>query len=138
MHKKVYMGILAAVLAVVLTACGAAPQQVWEDAVYTGDTALGTGAKTVFVCVIVAEHTVNFEIHTDAETLGEAMLEHDLIAGDMGAYGLYVKTVNGIFADYNETKTYWALTKGGAYVNSGVDGVTISDGEAYELTLTEG
>ena len=136
MQKKVYMGILAAVLAVVLTACGAAPQNVWEDAVYTEDTFFGTGAKTVSVRVVAEKKTVTFAIHTDKETLGEALLEHDLIAGDMGAYGLYVKTVNGMYADYNETKTYWALTKDGGYMSTGVDGTAIADGEKYELTLT--
>lgn len=137
--KRFYIGtVVAIVLSLVLAACGtASPQNPWDDAVYTSDAVLGTGAKAVTVRVIVAENAVDFEIHTDCETLSEALLAHDLIAGEMGAYGLYVKTVNGILADYNVTKSYWALTKDGAYVNSGVDGVSISDGEQYELTYTE-
>ena len=40
-----------------------------------------------------------FEIHTDKTTVGEALLELGLIAGEESTYGLYVKTVNGITAD---------------------------------------
>ena len=49
-------------------------------------------------------------------------------------YGLYVKFVNGIEADYDNDQTYWALYKSGEYMLTGVDTTVISDGEHYELS----
>jgi len=48
-----------------------------------------------------------FEIHTEKETVGEALVELGLIAGEESEYGLYVKTVNGITADYDKDGVYW-------------------------------
>ena len=97
------------------------------------DTEIGEGAKTVQVEVKAGEKTVTFTIHTDKETLGDALLEHNLIAGEKGAYGLYVKLVNGIEADYDKDGTYWAFYKNGEMMMVGVDGAVIADGEHYEL-----
>ena len=105
----------------------------WESATYLIDTELGEGAKTVEVEVKAGEKSITFTIHTDKETLGDAMLEHGLIAGEQGAYGLYVKLVNGIEADYDKDGTYWGFYKNGEMMMVGVDGATIADGEHYEL-----
>ena len=78
-----------------------APEGLWANATYLEDTSFGEGAKTVKVKVIVGEQSVTFTIKTDAETLGDALLAHNLIAGDQGDFGLYVKVVNGITADYD-------------------------------------
>ena len=106
---------------------------VWENATYLASTELGEGAKTVKVQVVAGGQSITFTINTDAATLGDALLEHDLIAGEQGAYGLYVKTVNGILADYDVDQTYWAFYKNGEMMMTGVDGAEISDGEHYEL-----
>ena len=55
----------------------------------------------------------------------------ELIAGEKSAYGLYVKTVNGISADYDKDKTYWAFYVNGSYASSGVDTTPIKEGEVY-------
>ena len=138
MTKKVSL-ILCMVMACVLCfcACGKAVTDVWKDATYTEDATMGEGAKTVTVDVVTPDKTVTFTIKTDAETLGEALLENKLIEGEQGAYGMYIKKVIGIEADYDKTKTYWAVTKNGEYMSVGVDGEEISGGEKYELTLTE-
>ena len=73
----------------------------WETATYDRDTELGEGAKTVTVKVIADEQELTFTIHTDKETLGDALLEHKLIDGEQGPFGLYIKAVNGIIADYD-------------------------------------
>ena len=78
-----------------------------------------------------------FTIKTDKKILGDALLEHDLIAGEEGPYGLYVKKVNGITADYDKTQTYWALKKNGKDVMTGVDMTEITDGEHYEFVYTK-
>lgn len=109
----------------------------WETAVFDRDTTLGKGEKTVTVKVIAEEQELTFTIHTDKETLGDALLEHELIDGEEGPYGLYVKAVNGIVADYNVDQTYWSLTKNGELSMTGVDATAIADGEQYELTRTK-
>jgi hypothetical protein len=114
-----------------------APEGLWKDATYLKDTEFGEGAKTVKVKVIVGEQSVTFTIKTDAETLGDALLAHGLIAGDQGDFGLYVKVVNGITADYDIDQSYWGFSKNGEYMMTGVDGTAIADGEVYELTYTK-
>ena len=83
------------------------------------------------------EQSVTFTIKTDKEILGDALLEHDLIAGEEGDYGLYVKVVNGMTADYDVDQSYWAFYKDGEYMMTGVDGTEIADGEHYELVYTK-
>lgn len=113
------------------------PEGLWANATYLEDTTFGEGAKTVTVKVIVEDKSVTFTVKTDAETLGEALIEHELIAGDMGDYGHYIKYVNGIRADYDLDKRYWNFTKNGEYMMTGADMTEISDGEAYEFTYAK-
>ena len=77
----------------------------------------------------------NFEIHTDKEIVGEALLDLELIAGDDGEFGLYVKTVNGITADYDVNKTYWAFYINGEYGMTGVDATDIEAGATYTFKV---
>ena len=114
-----------------------APEGLWANATYLEDTAFGEGAKTVQVKVVVDGKSVTFTIKTDAANLGDALLAHNLIAGEESQYGLYVKVVNGITADYDVDQSYWGFTKGGEYMMTGVDGTEIADGEVYELTYTK-
>lgn len=110
---------------------------IWADATYTEDKTFGEGAKTVKVEVKAEDASVTFTIHTDAETLGDALLAHELVEGEAGAYGLYIKKVNGMLADYDVDQTYWLLTKNGEYIMTGADTTVIADGEHYELTRTK-
>ena len=114
-----------------------APEGLWKDATYLEDTEFGEGAKTVKVKVIAEDKSVTFTVKTDAKTLGEALLAHGLIAGDMGDYGLYIKFVNGIRADYDLDKRYWNFTKNGEYMMTGADMTDIADGECYEFTYAK-
>ncbi len=87
---------LALLFVVCLVSCGNQVDKtgLWENAKYLKDTEFGTGATTVQVEVKVEEQSVMFTIHTDKSNLGDALLEHNLIAGEEGAYGLYIKEVN--------------------------------------------
>ncbi len=76
-----------------------------------------------------------FEIHTDKETVGEALLEVGLIEGEESEYGLFVKTVNGITADYDKDGVYWAFYVNDEYAQSGVDATTITEGAAYAFKV---
>lgn len=129
---------LLLILCLCLCACGKekAPD-LWADALYTEDTELGQGSITVTVEVQANEKTVVFTLHTDSTILGDALIEHGLIAGEESEYGLYVKQVNGIIADYDADQTYWGFYKGGEYMMTGVDATEIADGEHYELVRTK-
>ena len=97
---------------------------------------LGVG-QTVFLFTVVDKNgnETNFEIHTDKETVGEALLELELIAGEDGEFGLYVKEVNGITADYDVDQTYWAFYVDGEYAMSGVDVTNIEEGKTYAFKV---
>ena len=99
-------------------------------------TVLGEGAKQFAFTVTDGEgKETAFEIHTDKENVGEALLELELIAGDMGDYGLYVKTVNGITVDYDTDKAYWAFYVNGEYATSGVDTTKVTEGDTYSFKV---
>lgn len=97
---------------------------------------IGEGSKAFEFTVVDTEgkETV-FEVHTDKEIVGEALLENELIAGDEGDYGLYVKTVNGITVDYDKDGKYWAFYVNGEYASSGVDTTTITEGDTYTFKV---
>ena len=141
--KKVLNMTVAVVLmmafAVCLCACGKTidTEALWENATYGENKEFGSGAKTVIVEVKAGDRSVTFTIHTDKDTVGEALFEHDLIDGDEGPYGLYVKSVNGITADYDKDQTYWALYIDGEYAMTGVDSTDISAGTVYTLERTK-
>lgn len=113
-------------------------QGLWADAKYTEDTTFGEGAKTLKIVVEAEDKKITFTVKTDKETVGDALMEHKLIDGDQGDYGLYVKYVNGIKADYDTDKAYWSFNKNGEYMMTGVDTTNFADGDQYELVYTKG
>ena len=137
--KKILSVILVIILCVGFSACSK-PEvntDLWKNAIYTEDTELGEGAKTVLVEVAAEDKSVTFTIHSDKTILGDALAENKLIEGEKGAYGLYVKKVNGIEADYDKNKAYWGINKNGEGLMTGVDGVEFKDGEHYEFVYTK-
>lgn len=99
-------------------------------------TVLGEGNIKFALTVVDQDgNETDFQILTDKETVGEALLDVDLIAGDESEYGLYVKTVNGVTADYDKDKTYWAFYVNGEYANTGVDSTPVEDGAVYSFRI---
>ena len=95
-------------------------------------TVLGEGNTSfIFFVTDLDGNQTQFEIHTDKTTVGEALLELNLIAGDDSEYGLYVKTVNDITVDYDKDGKYWAFYVDGEYATTGVDSTQITDGASY-------
>lgn len=98
----------------------------------TDVTTLGEGQKQIsFTVVDLDGKETHFVIKTDKTTVGDALLQHGLIAGEESEYGLYVKTVNGITLDYNKDGKYWAFYVDDAYATSGVDTTEISETAKY-------
>ncbi len=97
---------------------------------------LGEGSKEFALTVTDKDgNETQFTIHTDKETVGEALQELNLIDGEEGEYGLYVKTVNGITADYDADGVYWAFYVNDEYAASGVDVTEIVEGDSYALKV---
>ena len=126
--------VLIAATALTITGCSE-KKDAYETVVLTGGE-LGEGQKTFdFTVVDASGKETAFVIKTDKETVGDALLEQKLIAGDPGDYGLYVKKVNGIVADYDVDKSYWAFYENGEYAMTGVDQTKITDGSAYAFKI---
>lgn len=102
----------------------------------TDNQVLGEG-QTEFTFVVTDKDgkETKYEIHTDKTTVGEALLDLKLISGDDSEYGLYVKEVNGITADYDTDGTYWAFYVDGEYASAGVDQTTITPGSEYSFKV---
>ena len=104
--------------------------QVYEEGV------IGEGDTEFALIVADADgNETNFTVRTDETTVGAALLENKVIAGDEGDYGLYVKEVNGIVADYDVDQTYWAFYIDGEYAMTGVDATDITAGATYMLKV---
>jgi len=78
-----------------------------------------------------------FTVESDGEqTVGAALLKAGLIQGDESEYGLYVKSVNGITADYDADGAYWAFYIDGEYAATGVDATDIEADRVYAFVYT--
>lgn len=102
----------------------------------TEGSVLGEGdTKFDFTVVDQDGEETLFEIHTDKETVGEALQDVGLIEGEEGEYGLFVKTVNGITADYDKDGVYWAFYVNDEYAAEGVDSTKITEGDTYAFKV---
>lgn len=95
---------------------------------------LGEG-ETQFIFAVTDVQGVQtaYEIHTDEKIVGEALQALELIDGEEGIYGLYVKTVNGQTLDYDKDGKYWAFYIDGKMAPSGVDMTEITQGATYSF-----
>ena len=129
------------IVAMAFTVVGCGDKNQTSDAQQTTATeteskVLGEGQTKIFFTVVDKDgNESSYEIHTDKETVGDALLEHELIAGDESEYGLYVKQVTGITADYNTDGTYWAFYVNGEYASTGVDSTPVNEGETYAFKV---
>lgn len=119
--SRMLLLVLVAVMALVAVSCGEQAEE---------------GEKTfTFEVVSLEGETATFTITTEHQKVGEALLEEELIVGEQGPYGLYVKTVNGITADYDVDGTYWAFYINGEYAMTGVDQTPVEDGATYAFKV---
>ena len=138
-HTKALLRIVPLLLlaAILLVACTPVPVS-WEDATYKKDVTVGEGATTVTVKVTAEDKTITITLNTNKTDLAEAMLAEELCAGEEGAYGLYIKYVNGIRADYDlDGGYYWSLTVDGEVSMMGASGTPIVAGTVYEFIRTK-
>lgn len=137
--KKFLSLFLCLIMVFSLVACGGNADETTGPAGFvpvTDGQTIGEGAVS-FPLVIVDKdgNTVHVTVNTDKETVGEALVELGLVEGEESEYGLYVKVVNGITADYDVDATYWAFYINDEYAMTGVDQTPIVDGEVYTLKV---
>lgn len=130
------VALIAAVM-MILAGCGApAPAETTEAPLETfldGDK-LGQGAMSFTLIVKGDDGSEKVaQIHTDKETVGEALAELSLIDGEMSDYGMYVMTVNGEYHRYEDDGYFWAFYINGESAATGVDGAPVIDGAVYTL-----
>ena len=127
--------VFVLIAAAALTGCSGKPAETTEAPQSGGAvTVLGEGAKSFELTIVDKEGVTHpYQIHTDAEMVGQALLELELIEGEEGPYGLYIQSVLGQALDYETDGMYWAFYVGGEYAMTGVDLTPISEGEHYQL-----
>ena len=92
--------------------------------------------KNITLQVVHRDESVkDFQLATDKETLRQALEEEGLIAGEESEYGLFIKTVNGLTADYDTDGVYWAFYIDGEYATSGVDSTPVTEGAHYSFQV---
>ncbi len=115
--------VLVAAIALTTSGCVEKPTSNGEEKTFT------------FVVTDKEGKETSFQITSDKATVGEALLDQGLIAGEDSATGLYVKEVNGIRADFEEDGTYWAFYIGADYATAGVDSTPIEEGATYAFKV---
>ncbi len=126
---------LIAAMPITAAGCSKKPEESLTSASDASQYEVMGEGETEFTFTIVDTegNETGYEIHTDKTIVGDALLELDLISGDEGEYGLYVKTVGGITLDFDTDGKYWAFYVDGAYASSGVDTTDINAGSTYSF-----
>lgn len=130
--------VLIAAMALFAAGCSDKTTQVEEiaSAAFESGSTLGEGATAFTFTVTDADgNESTYEIKTDKATVGEALLDVGIISGEDGDYGLYVKSVNGITADFDVDGTYWAFYVNDEYAMSGVDTTDVEAGSTYSFKV---
>ena len=134
--------VLIAAMAFCMTSCGKTETPTDTSSpvsqVQTVANELGEGNTQFKLAVTDADGKVeNFVVKTDKTTVGDALLEVNLISGSDSEYGLMVDTVNGIKADWDTDKAYWAFYIDGEYAQTGVSQTDITSGSEYSFVYTK-
>lgn len=140
--KKAFLLTLCMVLIVAMalftTGCSTTVQDEPEAITVSDGDTVGEGSTTFPLTIADKDgKEIQVEIKTDKTTVGDALVELGLIQGEEKEYGLYVKTVNGITADYDADGVYWAFYIDGEYALTGVDSTDITEGASYALRVEE-
>lgn len=134
--KRFLALFLSALMLLSLIGCGGNAGQTAGNKVIEDGATIGEGEKSFVTEVVDADgNTVKFTVQTNEKTVGEALQKLGVIDGEEGDYGLYIKTVNGITADYNKDGVYWAFYVDGEYAMTGADMTDVVDGTVYTFRV---
>ena len=147
MKKTIF--VLMSVLLLFFAACessgGDSGQQPQENPGNTGAEgntsnphSIGEGSKMFRFEVTDDEGLITiWHVHTNAATVGEALLENGLIEGNTSDFGLMVLYVYGLRADFMEDSAWWAFYIDGEMAMTGVDSTDIEEGVTYAFVYTD-
>lgn len=135
--KRITAAVIAFIMILSLGACSETKKDVLtttepvsvepaDGNTFTFEVVDGNGNKT------------QLPIMTDVKILGDALQKLGYIKGEQGPYGLYIKEVNGIVADYDIDGTYWAFYINDEMSMKGVDQTEIVDGSVYSFRIEKG
>ena len=136
--------VLVAAIALVSSGCGvkktssdpSSESPSSSDSSSTGEKVLGQGETKFTVSITFKDGTEKtYTVNTDKTTVGDALLEVELIAGTVGDYGLMVETVDGETVKYEDDGKYWAFYIDGEYAMTGVDATEITAGATYSFKV---
>ena len=133
--------LLTLLVAAVAIGCGEKTNEVTAEATVVTDAQpvqIGAGQYTfAFTATFADGSAKQYSVSTDCETVGAALLANGLIEGEDGPFGLYVKRVCGVLADYDVDQTYWALYADGESAMVGVDALGCADVKSVEFRVSK-
>ncbi len=107
-----------------------------ETAVPVEREVIGEGEYSFdFTAVAGDGERFEYTVRTDLDTVGDALCSLGLVDGEEGPFGLYVKSVCGVVADYDLDKTYWAFYTDGEMSMVGADAVKCTDVKSVEFRV---
>ena len=138
--KKLTAALLILILALTAVMCGCNGNSPAEtttkpeiESINESDN--GYEKSFVFEVIDIDGNKTQTTIETNGEYVGIVLQELGYIEGEQGDYGLYIKKVNGITADYNIDGTYWAFYVNDAYAMASADLTPIVDGDVYSFRV---
>lgn len=142
--KKKFLNIALSLLSVALiavialTGCGGNGENGAAEAPQGyAVTEIGQGATVFRFEVTCGEESFTvWNVQTDEETVGAALLAVGLVDGEDGQFGLFVTSVNGIEADFDADGTWWAFYIDGEMAMTGVGATYVEDGATYAFIFT--
>lgn len=140
--KKLLVSLLVLTLAITTVMFGCAEKEIPETAGKEIESAeLGDdGYEKSFEFEVVDKdgNKTQTTVSTNGGTVGEVLQQLGYLEGEEGPYGLYIKKVKGITADYDIDGTYWAFYIDGEMSMKGADQVEIVDGATYSFRVEKG
>ena len=119
--------ILGAVLAIILVLSGT---------IYFMSRPTGTqGNKEITLNIVSTKTDYNTTetYKTDAEFLGDFLVENEIITFSEGDFGRFITAVGDMEAD--DTKEFWSISANDANSMFGIDETPLTDGFTYKLEL---
>ena len=140
--KKILIALLVFTLTFTAVMCGCTGNETPEAPVTEVESIneVDNGYEKSFVFEVVDKdgNKTQTTIETNGGYVGEVLQQLGYLEGEEGPYGLYIKKVKGITADYNIDGTYWAFYVDGEMSMKGADQVEIVDGATYSFRVEKG
>ena len=94
------------------------------------------GDKDITVTIVYQDKTKKeYNISTNAEFLGDALLQENLVKPEEYKTGYYLY-IDSVRADYNLDKAWWCVTENGEMAQVGINQLVVDNGDKFEITHT--